>query len=46
MVKNYAVVDVTQPEEEVTRQVCDLIMKFHDGNHKKPYKVGSAGGLE
>ena len=28
-VKNYAIVDVSQPEEESTREVCELIMNFY-----------------
>ena len=34
-VKNYAVVDVSRPEEESTREVCELIMNFyHNGRGK------------
>lgn len=46
IVKNSAVVDVSQPEEVVAREVCDLVMKFYYGKNEKPYKVDAASGLE
>jgi hypothetical protein len=46
IVKNSAVVDVSQPEEVVAREVCDLVMKFYEDRNEKPYKVDAASGLE
>jgi thymidylate kinase len=46
VVKNYAVVDVSQPEEVVVQEVCDLVMKFYHEKDKKPFKVDAASGLE
>lgn len=43
-VKNYAVVDVSRPEEEVLREISDLIMKFHYNKNEKSYKVSSSNG--
>lgn len=35
LVKDYAVVDVSLPEEESTRQVCEQIMSFYRNKHGK-----------
>jgi hypothetical protein len=43
-VKTYVVVDVSRSEEEVLREVSELILKFHYNNNKKPYEVGSTSG--
>jgi thymidylate kinase len=40
--KNYVVVDVSRPEEEVLREISEQIMKFHYNNNEKPYEVRSA----
>ena len=42
--KNYAVVDVSQSEEQVLREITDLITKFHYNRNEKAYKVGSTSG--
>lgn len=41
VVKGYAVVDVSRPEEEVLREISELITKFHQNKNGKPYEVGS-----
>ena len=43
-VKNHAVVDVSRPEEDVLREITDLITKFHYNRNEKAYKVGSTSG--
>ena len=44
VVKDYAVVDVSRPEEEVMREITELITKFHYNKNGKAFKVGSPSG--
>ena len=44
VVKDYAVVDVSRPEEEVLREITELITKFQYNKNGKPFKVGSPSG--
>ena len=41
VVKNYSVVDVSLPEEDVLREITDLITKFHYNRNKTTHKVRS-----
>ncbi len=41
VVKRYAVVDVSRPEEEVLREISELITKIYQNNNGKPYELGS-----
>ena len=43
VIKDYAVVDVSRPEEEVLREITDLVIKFHHKRIKNTYKVRSTG---
>jgi thymidylate kinase len=43
-VKAYAVVDVSRPEEDVLREISELIMKFHYNKNERAYKVRSTSG--
>jgi thymidylate kinase len=42
--KTYAVVDVSRPEEEVMREVSELIMKFYCDKNEKPCQAASTSG--
>ena len=44
VIKNFAVVDVSRPEEDVLREITDLITKFHYNRNENTYKVGSTSG--
>jgi thymidylate kinase len=43
-VNSYAVVDVSQPEEVVLREISELLTKFHLNKNETTYKVGSTSG--